>query len=71
MAIDFGKPPVRRYICPRCGVRNGDNLPVVVGEGIETGGCRECFDDSGLAAEVVDCLREVVAGVPVSVPVWW
>ncbi|MCB2218025.1 MAG: hypothetical protein KQH59_18335 [Desulfobulbaceae bacterium] len=71
MVVDFGEPAGWRYICPRCGVRNGDNLPVVVGEGIETGGCRQCFDDSGLAAAMVEQLREVVTGVAVPVPVWW
>lgn len=61
-----------RWICPRCGLRNDDNLPVVVGDGIETGGCRECFDDCGrsdfFAGSIV---LEVLTGESVSVPVWW
>lgn len=33
------------HICPRCGIRNDDNFPVLVGDSIETGGCELCFND--------------------------
>jgi hypothetical protein len=70
--VDFGAPSGGRYICPRCGVSNGDNLPVVVGDGIEAGGCRQCFDDCGRAERFFGsiCL-EVLTGTAVSIPVWW
>jgi hypothetical protein len=38
------------YICPRCGAKNNDNLPVLVGESIEMGGCSICHDDSQATA---------------------
>lgn len=61
-----------RFICPLCGEKNEENWPVRVGDGIETGGCGQCFDDCGNAERFTGsiCLA-VLTGTAVSVPVWW
>lgn len=74
--IEFpGRPPLEDTglcVCPRCGCINDNNLPVVVGDGVENGGCRECFGDCGrsdlFSGSIV---LEVLTGESVSVPVWW